>query len=143
MVNQTAAIIKLGSPTKNYYFQGLLTTVMRKRQTTPQLPIPRQDSAVLNTIMGQVTQFNCSFIILDTDTDPTNGYFPSGATADELRDFLMTDIFTASGQHRFQDENGDSWDGRIDNLEIRKSGDDPIKFDATFSFLVGLTPLEN
>lgn len=137
-----AASIELLSPARSYDFQGLLTVTMRKRQTTPQLPIPRQDGAVLNTIMGQVTQFNCSFIILDTDTDPTNGFFPSGATADELRDFLMVEVFASTGVHRFTDEYNNSWDGRIENLEIRKDGNDPVKYDATFTFLIGLTPLE-
>lgn len=133
-----------GSNQKTYVVEGMLQIREKKSQQSVDLPFPgvADNGAVINSIFGQKRTFACAFIIMDRDDDYTNGTgSPSNYTSAEQKDFLMDDVFKVNGYHVLEDENGNTFNGRIEDIEIIKSGDDPIKYDATFMFKRGIVPL--
>lgn len=138
------AKIELVSASKTYVIQGLLNLTIRKSQQTPPLPIPTLDDkkAVLSTAMGQVLTITADFIILERTDDYTNGTgSPSGPpySIDDQKNYLRDTIFATSGQHRITDVDGNSFTGRIQDMEFVTKGDDPLSDSCVFTFARGIT----
>lgn len=132
-----------GGTEKAYKIQGLLNIKERKQQQSIDLPFPflADNAAVINSIFGQVRIFNCSFIILLRSDDYTNGTgSPSNYSAYEQRTYLFDSIFKPRGYNTLTDEEETTFNGRIEDLEIVRSGDDPVKYDCTFTFKRGIVP---
>jgi hypothetical protein len=135
---------KNGSTTKKYIISGLLNLREKKTQQSVELPFPfKADNAnVINSIFGQVRTFAGSFLVLQRSDDYTNGTaIYSTGTPDEQKNYLMDTIFNPLGYHILTDELGNTYNGRIEELEVLKSGDDPVKMDCTFSFKRGIVPV--
>jgi hypothetical protein len=134
---------RAGTVTKSYIIDGMLNIRDRKSQpTTPvSFPFGSESMTLLNTLMGQKREFSGSFIILQRADDYTNGKgTPVNYSPDEQRTYIQTTLFTRDGFHVLVDEYGNSYTGRITDMEIIRSGDDPVKFDASFAFIMGGTP---
>jgi len=126
-----------------YTIEGLLNLDIDKSQQSIQLPFPFLDDSanVINSIFGQKREFSGDFIIMDRDDDYTNGTgSPSTKSKEEQKTWLMDDIFKPRGYHVIHDEQGNSYNGRIQRLRIRKAGDSPLVFEATFEFVRGVVP---
>jgi hypothetical protein len=133
--------------TKDYLIEGLLTVNERKSQQTPALPIPTlsDTSAVLPSIMGQVRTFTITFLIVDRDlndnpdyTNNTGSPINSPTSIEEQRRWLMDTIFKRSGSHKYVDEHGAEYTGRIQDLEFTKQGDDPYSDSCSITFVRGI-----
>jgi len=130
--------------TYKYSVEGFLSVRERKNQSSLDLPFPllEDNDMIINSIFGQKRIFDCSFIIMVRADDYTLGTgSPSDYSAYEQRTYLFDTIFKAAGYHTLKDEEGNSFTGRIENMEIVRSGDDPIKFDVVFTFKRGLVPV--
>ena len=133
-----------GNTVKTYIIKGLLQVARRKQQTSVDLPFPLLDDSatLINSIFGQVRTFNGSFLLIQRSDDYTDGTgSPSTYTPGEQEKWLMNDIFQPTGFHTFVDEDGNSFDGRIEDLQVLEAGDDPVKDDVTFVFKRGLVPV--
>jgi len=133
-----------GGTTYTYIIEGLLTLDRKKQQSSIDLPFPlAADSGMLiNSIFGQKRVFTGGFLLMLRSDDYTDGTgSPSTYTAEEQEKWLMDDIFQPSGYHTLVDKDGNEFNGRIEDLDIREAGDDPIKNDVTFVFKRGLVPL--
>lgn len=132
-----------GGTTYTYTIVGLLRVNDSKTQETPALPIPTQsdDSAILTTVVGQKRELIFDFILLERDDDYTGGTGSPGSSPYSIADqkaWLMDTIFTPTGKHQVVDENGLSFDGRIQSIEFTKQGDDPLSDSAIVRFTRGV-----
>jgi hypothetical protein len=128
---------------KTYIIEGFLSRNERKTQTSIDLPFPgaTDEYSIINSIFGQKRIFSCGFIILDRTDDYTDGTgSPVTKAAIEQRIYLMDEIFKATGYHILEDNEGNTFGGRLEDLQILEAGDDPVKLDATFSFKRGIVP---
>ena len=127
--------------TAQYNIEGLLQLRERKSQLTGAVPVPftSDTGAILANLSGQVREFSGNFImLLRTSDDYTNGTgSPSTYTANEQWQWLQDNVFTKDGKHILNDEEGNQFSGRVQEFERNKSGDDPLKQDVTFRFIVG------
>ena len=141
MANATISLIK-GGVTYTFVIEGLLRLGDRKSQVSAPLPIPTlsDEYAVLANITGQTRIFSGSFLLLERSDDYTNGTGSPGSapySIDAQKTYLMDTIFQPTGKHRVTDELGNSFDGRITEIEYVKQGDDPNSDSVVFSFTRG------
>lgn len=139
---RTVAFGGAGTLLKQFNIEGLASVNSSKRQSQGVTPVPfaSSDKALLVSFMGQTRTFNVSFILLQRDDDYTagTGTAPTG-TPNEQANYLDTEIFTPRNQHAFIDELDNVYLGRIEDFSIDKSGDDPLKYDVSFTFIQGIT----
>jgi hypothetical protein len=139
---------------KRYIIKGLLQHRERKEQKSLDLPLPSlnpdthvsDSNALINSIFGQTRNFNGSFIIMDRDDDYSDGTgaadgYPLDYSANEQKEFILDIIFKSVGYHVLRDTSGNEFNGRITSLEIVQDGDDPVKYDCTFTFKRGVVAL--
>ena len=141
MANATISLID-GGVTKTFVIEGLLRLNDRKSQLTTPLPIPTlgDDYAILANITGQTRVFSGSFLLLERSDDYTNGTGSPGSapySIDAQKNYLMDTIFVPTGKHRVTDELGNTYDGRITEIDYTKQGDDPNSDGVVFSFTRG------
>ena len=132
-----------GGTTKTYIIKGALQITERKTQQSIPIPFPllSDESNVINTLFGQARIFDFSFIMINRTDDYTDGTgTPSTYKPHEQKNWFMDDIFQSGGYHVFTDEEGDSYNGRIEDFQAIKSGDDPLKYDCGGKFTRGIVP---
>jgi len=139
----TNAVIKTSIGNKEFKVEGLLRISTRKTQQTPALPIPTQpdNRAVLTSIMGQVLELSGEFTLFDRSDDYSNGSHSVGSapyTISQQKNYLLTYIFTQSGQHTIILPDGNQYVGRIQDLEHVELGDDPYSQSIIFRFTRGI-----
>ena len=135
---------KDGESTQTYLIEGALSVRERKTQSSINLPFPllADNATIINSIFGQVRVFVCAFIMTQRTDDYTNGTgSPIVSNPYEQARWLFDNIFKPDGYHELVDEEGTVFNGRIEDLEIAKAGDDPVKDDAVFTFKRGIVPI--
>jgi len=142
MANAKISVVS-GGTTKTFVIEGFARETMRKSQQTPPLPIPLQSDefAVLASVMGQVREFTLDFGIFQRTDDYTGGTGSPGSAPYSIADqkkYLMDTIFTQTGNNIYIDELGETFEGRIQDMEFAKAGDDPNSDGCIIRFTRGL-----
>jgi hypothetical protein len=137
------AKLKTSVGNKEFKIEGLLRISSRKSQQTPALPIPTQpdDRAVLTAIMGQVLELSCEFTLFERSDDYSNGTASVGSAPYSINAqklYILSTIFTQSGQHTLTLPDGTAYVGRIQDLEAVELGDDPLAQSVIFRFTRGI-----
>lgn len=130
-----------GALQSKFVIEGVADCTDTKTQSQGIVPVPfaADDRTILVNLSGQTRTFNISFILLQRDDDFTGGSGSAGdGSPDTQKAFLQDTIFHPRGYHLFTDTDGEEYSGRIESSSIRKSGDDPLKYDVTITFIRGV-----
>lgn len=134
-----------GTLQRTYLFKGLLSQDDRMRQSLLSIPKPfgSYEKRIIANFFGQQRSIRMTFILVprsDDYTDGTGTY--STGSPEEQKDYLMETIFHNQGKHRFINENGKEYKGKIENIKLDKAGDQPITYEGMLEFSIGDVQLD-
>lgn len=133
-----------GSTTAEYVIEGALTVKDRLTQSTTQVSFPngKYDTTLLNSLLGQKNVMQLTFLLLQRSDDYTAATgSPGDGSPFAQKTFLKDSVFVANGYHVFKDQNDSFITGRIQDMDIDVTSDDPFIGRVSMTFLVGAQPV--
>ena len=112
------------------------------------LPESTEQAAIGVKVEGNLTTINVSWTLVDEDSTVVDG--ASITTADQQMGYLINDFQPLGSQYAYQlqllDSNGSSFftkNGIITKVNVSKSGNSPVTYDATVMFSVATMTANN
>lgn len=137
-------LLKQVAPTVlTYHAKNLQILDISLDQPSTPFALPESDEtqAQIIKVEGNIMTITFSWILLDFGIDLVDEA-PSVTTVEEQRDFLLNTFQSKGIDYKFEFELSGvtpvfKKEGLVTKMVVRKTGDDPIQYTATVTFVVG------